>query len=122
MSAHVPELHIKTTATDRLTRTYLQKLSRQNYFAATSAALIVTFSLFWMLFHLGGRQITIYFGDSMYAIAAWIGSFWESRTAYRAGYAPRHLELRYNLACLSIAIALLTTRIDAAYFAYLEWR
>lgn len=122
MSAHVPELHINATATDRLTRTYLQKLSRQSYFAATSAALIVTFSLFWMLFHLGGRQITIYFGDSMYAIAAWIGSFWVCRTAYRARYGPLHLETRYQLAWLFIGIALLTNGIGGAYYTYLEWR
>jgi signal transduction histidine kinase len=122
MSAHVPELHIKTTATDRLTRTYLQKLSRQNYFAATSAALIVTFSLFWMLFQLGGREKTIYFADSMYAVTAWIGSFWACRTAYRARYGPLRLERRYQLAWLFIGIALFANGVGGAYYTYLEWR
>src|SRR5258708_8272893 len=122
MSAHVPELHINATATDRLTWTYLQTLSRQNYFAAASAALIVTFSLFWLLFHLGGRQMTVYFVASMYAIAAWIGSFWACRTAYRPRYGPLLLETRHQLAWLFIGIALFTNAFGGANYTFLEWR
>src|SRR5260370_15227986 len=122
MSAHVHELHINATATDRLTWTYLQTLSRQNYFAAASAALIVTFSLFWLLFHLGGRQMTVYFVASMYAIAAWIGSFWACRTAYRARYGPLLLATRHQLAWLFIVIALFTNGFGGANYTFLEWR
>ncbi len=122
MPAGLPELHMKITVTDKLTRAYLQKLSRQNYFAAASAALLVTFSLFWMLFLLGGREKTLYFADSIYAIAAWIASCWACRTAYRTRYGPLHLEPRHQLAWLLIGIGLFINGIGGAYYTYLEWR
>ncbi len=122
MLVRLPELHLKTTATDKLTRTYLQKLSRQNYVATASTILIVTFSVFWMLYQPGGQQKTIYFADSMYAVAAWIGSFWAWRTAYRARYGPLRLEPRYQLAWLVIGVALLSNGIGGAYYTYLEWK
>jgi signal transduction histidine kinase len=121
MPVRLPELHMKTTATDKLTRAYLQKLSRQNYFATASTALIVTFSLLWMLFLLGGKEKTIYFADSMYAVATWIGSFWACRTAYRARYGPLRLEPRHQLAWLVIGTGLFTNGIGGAYYTYLEW-
>ena len=67
MPERLHELQLKTTATDKLTRTYLQKLNRQNYFATVCTILIVTFSLFCMLYKLGGQEKTIYFADSMYS-------------------------------------------------------
>ena len=121
MSVRLPVLHLKTSATDRLTRAYLRKLGRENYVAATSAALVVTFSLVWMLFKIGGTEKTIYFADSMYAVAAWISSFWICRTAYRARYGPVRLEPRHQLAWLLIGIGALTNGIGGAYYAYLEW-
>ncbi len=122
MSSRLPKLHMKTTATDRLTRTYLQKLSRQNYFATASTVVIVTFSLFWMLFQVGGQQKTIYFADSMYAVATWIGSFWACRTAFRMRYGALRLETRHQLAWLVIGIGLFANGIGGAYYTYLEWR
>lgn len=122
MSLPLPKLHMKTTATDRLTQAYLQKLSRQNYIATASAVVIVTFSLFWMLFQVGGQQKTIFFADSMYAVAAWIGSFWACRTAFRMRYGPLHLEPRHQLAWLVISIGLFSNGVGGAYYTYLEWR
>ncbi len=122
MPARLPELHMKVTATEKLTRGYLQKLSSQNYFAMASAALIVSFSLFWMIFRLGGQEKTIYFADSMYAVAAWIGSFWACSTAYRARYGPLRLEPRHQLAWLLIGIGLFTNGVGGAYYTYLEWK
>ncbi len=62
MAAGLSEpLHIRTKATDKLTRTYLQKLGRQNYLAGASVAIIVNFSLFWLLFRFGGEEKTIFF-------------------------------------------------------------
>src|SRR3989442_92841 len=75
-----------------------------------------------MLFRLGGRQMIIYFGDSMYAIGEWIGSFWACRTAYRARYGPLRLETRHQLAWLFIGIALFANGFGGAYYTYLEWR
>ena len=121
MPVRLYELQLKTTATEKLTQTYLQKLNRQNYFATACTILIVSFSLFWMLYKPGGQEKTIYFADSMYAVAAWIGSFWAWRTAYRARFGPLRLEPRHQLAWLVIGVALLSNGIGGAYYTYLEW-
>jgi signal transduction histidine kinase len=122
MPVRLHKLQLKTSATDKLTWTYLHKLNRQNYFATVCTILIVIFSLFWMLYKLGGQENTIYFADSMYAVAAWIGSFWAWRTAYRARYGPLRLEPRHQLAWLVIGFALLSNGIGGAYYTYLEWK
>jgi signal transduction histidine kinase len=121
MSVHPHELQLKTTATDKLTRPYLQKLSRQNYFATVLTILIVIFSLFWELYQFGGKKNTIYFADSMYAVAAWIGAFWAWRTAYRTRFGPLRLEPRHQLAWFLIGVALFANGIGGAYYTYLEW-
>lgn len=121
MSARSPELHMKTTTTEKLTRTYLRKLGRQNYVATAIAVLVVTVSVFWMLFKIGGQTNTMYYADSMYAVAAWVSSFWACRTAYRARYGPLRLEPRHQLAWLLIGIALFTNGIGGIYYTYLEW-
>lgn len=115
------ELQLKATAKDTLTQTYLQKLNRQNYVAAVCTLLLVAFSLFWMLSKAGGQEKTIYFADSMYAVAAWIGSFWALRTAYRARFGALRLEPRHQVAWFVIGVALLSNGIGGAYYTYLEW-
>ncbi len=122
MSVRLHELQLKTTATEKLTRTYLQKLNRENYVATACTIVIVIFSLFWMLYKLGGQEKTIYFADSMYGVAAWIGSFWVWRTAYRARFGPLRLEPRHQLAWLVIGIALFSNGIGGFYYTYLEWK
>src|SRR5437763_4224245 len=104
-------LHIRAKATDKLTRSYLQKLGRQTYLAGASVAIIVTFSFFWLLFRFGGEEKTIFFSDAMYAVAAWIGAFWACTTAYRARYGPLHLEPRHQLAWLVIGLGLFANGI-----------
>src|SRR5260370_12504426 len=121
MPVHLHELKLKTTATDRLTRPYLEKLNRQNYIATAITILIVIFSLFWELYKLAGQEKTIYFADAMYGVAAWIGSFWAWRTAYRARFGPLRLEPRHQLAWLVIGVALLSNGIGGFYYTYLEW-
>ena len=111
MAEHLHELQLKTTATDKLTRPYLEKLNRQNYIATAITILIVIFSLFWELYKLGGQEKTIYFADSMYGVAAWIGSFWAWRTAYRARFGPLRLEPRHQLAWFVIGFALFANGI-----------
>ncbi len=122
MPVHLHKLQLKTTATDKLTRSYLEKLSRQNYFATAITILIVIFSLFWELYKLGGQEKTIYFADSMYGVAAWIGSFWAWRTAYRARFGPLRLEPRHQLAWFVIGVALFANGIGGFYYTYLEWK
>ncbi len=122
MAARLSEpLHIRTKATDKLTRTYLQQLGRQNYLAGATVAIIVTFSFFWLLFRFGGEEKTIFFSDAMYAIAAWIGAIWACTTAYRARYGPLCLEPRHQLAWLVIGLALFSNGIGGAYYTYLEY-
>ena len=122
MSVRLHELQLKTTATEKLTRTYLQKLNRQNYIATACTIAIVIFSLFWMLYKPGGQEKTIYFADAMYGVAAWIGSFWAWRTAYRARFGPLRLEPRHQLAWLVIGFALFANGIGGFYYTYLEWK
>lgn len=117
-----PELQLKTTATEKLTWAYLQKLTRQNYLATACTIAIVMFSLFWELYKLGGQDKTIYFADAMYGVAAWIGAFWAWRTAYRARFGPLRLEPRHQLAWLVIGIALFSNGIGGFYYTYLEWK
>ena len=115
------QLQLKTSATDQLTPSYLQKLKRQNSIAIAITILIVIFSLFWELYKLGGQQKTIYYADAMYGVTAWIGSFWACQTAYRARYGPLRLESRHQLAWLVIGIALFANGIGGFYYTYLEW-
>jgi signal transduction histidine kinase len=121
MAVHLHQLQLKTTATAKLTRPYLEKLNRQNYIATAITILIVIFSLFWELYKLGGQEKTIYFADAMYGVAAWIGSFWACRTAFRAHFGPLRLEPRHQLAWLVIGIALFANGVGGFYYTYLEW-
>ena len=122
MSARLPEIHLKTTITDKLTRTYLRKLNQQNYIATASAALIVTFSLIWLIFQIGGYASTTvtFFANSMYALTSLIGAYWACITAYRARYGPLRLEPRHQLAWLFIGIGLFTNGIGGIIYTYLE--
>jgi len=111
---------MKTTATDRLNRTYLQKLDWQNYFATGAAILIITLSFLWMLLHAGGDRSVILFADVMYTVANWIGASWAFVTAYRARYGPLQLEPRHQLAWLLAGLGLFSNGLGGIYFTYLE--
>ncbi|HEX6483628.1 MAG TPA: GAF domain-containing sensor histidine kinase [Ktedonobacteraceae bacterium] len=120
MSGRIPELQMRIVATPKLTRSYLQKLGRQNYLATASSIAIVTVSFIWLLFHIGGVHVVTFVGDSMYAVAAWIGAWWTSTTAFRARYGPVRLEPRLQLAWLLIAVGLFMNGIGGFYYTYLE--
>ncbi len=111
---------MKTTATDRLNRTYLQKLDWQNYFATGVAILIITLSFLWMLLHVGGDHSVTLFSDVMYTVADWIGASWAFLTAYRARYGPLQLEPRHQLAWLLTGLGLFSDGLGGLYFTYLE--
>jgi signal transduction histidine kinase len=111
---------MQTLTTERLTRTYLQKLDKQNYLATAITVIIVTLSLFWQLFRLGGEGVTVFFAGAMYPIASIIGASWACITAYRARYGPLRLARRHQLAWLLITIGLFTESLGGAYFTYLE--
>ena len=98
---------MKTFITDKLTRDYLQKLERQNYLATALAVLIATFSLFWMLFHIGGQDIVALLADVMHAMAALIGACFILITVYRARRGPLQMTPRLQFAWLLISLGLL---------------
>jgi len=121
MQVRLTELY-KMSVTDKLTLAYLQKLSRQNYIATASAALIVTFSLIWLIFQFGGYAGTAvtFFANSMYAVASLIGTYWAWMTAYRARYGPLRLEPRHQLAWLLIGTGLFANGVGGIIYTYLE--
>jgi len=116
----MPRNILKTHATTKLTRAYLQKLDRQNYLATTFAVLIATFSLFWMLFHIGGNDVVALFSDFMYGIAGFIGATFAFTTVYRARRGPLRLSSAHQLAWLLVSLGMLADSIGGFYFAYLE--
>jgi signal transduction histidine kinase len=120
MSGRIPDLQMRIVATPKLTRAYLQKLGRQNYLATASSIAIITVTFIWLLFHLGGEHNVIFVGDTMYAVASWIGASWVCVTAYRARYGPVRLEPRLQLAWLLIAIGMFMNGIGGFYYTYLE--
>ncbi len=120
MSERPLELQMRIAATPGLTRAYLQKLGRQNYFATAGSFVIITASFFWLLFHLGGNTAVTFVGDAMYALAAWIGAWWACTMALRARSGPVRLAPRLQLAWLLIGIGLITNGIGGSYYTYLE--
>ncbi len=110
---------MKTVVGDKLTGAYLQKLSRQNYFATASAVVLVTISFFWMLFQFGGSNNTGLFANVMYPVASLIGAFWAGLAAYRARNSPVRLAFTHQLAWLMISLGLLSDGLGGAYYAYL---
>ena len=111
---------MQTVTTERLTRSYLQKLDWQNYLATAVTILIATISFLWMLLHIGGSNTVTFFSDSMYPVASWIGAFWAAFTAYRGRYGPLRLEPRHQLAWLLIGLGMFADGLGGAYYAYLE--
>ena len=111
---------METLATTKLTRAYLQKLDRQNYLATAFAVLIVTFSLFWMLFHIGEDTVAGMFSDVMYSVAGFIGAVFAFTTVYRARRGPLRLSSTHQLAWLLVSLGMLADSIGGFYFAILE--
>ena len=109
----------KSVVEDRLTRAYLQKLSRQNYLATASAVVLVTISFFWMLFRPGGGYSTSLFANVMYSVASLTGSLFAGITAYRARNGPVRLAPTHQLAWLLISLGLMADGLGGAYYAYL---
>src|SRR5579864_4678124 len=111
---------MQNITTERLTRSYLQKLDWQNYLATAVVILIATISFLWMLLHIGGNNTVTLFSDSMYPVASWIGAFWTAFTAYRGRYGPLRLEPRHQLAWLLVSLGMFADGLGGAYYAYLE--
>ncbi len=111
---------MKTIATDRLNRTYLQRLDWQAYVATGVAILLVTLSFFWMLFRIGGDHGVTLFSNLMYSVAGWIGASWALITAYRMRHGPLRLAPSHQLGWLLISLGMFFDGVGGVYFAYLE--
>lgn len=109
---------MKTVVGDRLTRAYLQKLDRQNYFATACAVVFATISFFWMIFQPGGSYNTGLFANVAYPVASLTGSFWAGLTAYRARNGPVRLAFTHQLAWLLISLGLLADGLGGVYYAF----
>src|SRR5947209_19058903 len=95
---------MKTIADERLTLNYLQKLSRENYFATAGSVVIISVRFLWLLFRIGGDNGTVIYGDILYAVADWIGSLLASTNPYRTSYCPVRLAPQQQLARLLIGV------------------
>jgi signal transduction histidine kinase len=111
---------LRTTVNDELTRAYLQKLARQNYIATTIFVVLVTISVLWFLFHIGGDRGLTLLAHIMYPLSAIIGAVWAFITAYRARNGPLRLERRYQLAWLLAGLGLLAKCLGGIYYAFLQ--
>jgi signal transduction histidine kinase len=111
---------LKTRINDELTREYLHKLGWQNYLATTIFVVLVTVSIFWSLFHIGGDQGLMRLSNTMYPLSSAIGATWAFITAYRARSGPLRLERHYQLAWLLAASGLLANGFGGVYFTYLQ--
>jgi signal transduction histidine kinase len=112
---------MRTIVTKRLTPAYLRKLSRQNRVVVALAALTVIVSMLWMIFRLGGTEVTALFADVMYGLTALVGAWGALLTAYRCRWGPLKVEPRCQLAWLLVGTGMLLDGIGGLYYAYLEY-
>ncbi|HEU0003046.1 MAG TPA: hypothetical protein VFQ36_19190, partial [Ktedonobacteraceae bacterium] len=102
MPARKPEFDIKVVVTDALTGNYLKKLSRQTYIATAIVIFICVVSLIWLVFHIGGNipiarsTLLVFYANSMYAFASFVGASWCFQTVYRARRGPVRLTTRHR--------------------------
>ncbi len=111
---------MKTTINADLTRTYLQKLERQNYLATTCSLVIITISFFWCLFGIGGYNGLNLFSNVLYPLSSATGALFACLAARRARRGPVQFARRHQLAWLLIGIGLLANCLGGLYYTYLE--
>src|SRR6266487_3469335 len=110
---------MKSFAVNRLTRTYLEGLARSNYVATAVAVLIITLSVLWMFFRIGGQGVTVIFSVVAYAVAAFLGMLWAFRMVYLARYGPVRLGRQHQLAWLLVGLGLAANACASVLFGVL---
>lgn len=112
---------MKIAIAKKLTLAHVQKQGRLVFFATATAILVMTISVLWMLFHIGGERVTILFADAGYATTAFIGASWVFYVVHQMRKGPLLLEKRYHQAWLLIGLGLVSSGIGGAYYTYLEY-
>ncbi len=97
---------MKTFAANRLTRMYLEGPARSNYVATAATVFIITLSLLWMFFQIGGQRGTIIFSVVVFGVSALLGALWAFRTGYLARHGPLRLGRQHQLAWLLVGLGL----------------
>ncbi len=90
----------------KLTDAYLERPARDNYIATALMVIVITLSIFWIGFHVGGDVNTAIFTQICYAVAASLGALWSFQTARRARYGPVRLGSQHQRAWLLIGAGL----------------
>lgn len=112
---------MKIAIAEKLTLVHVQKQGRLVFFATAATILIMTISVLWMLFHVGGERVTILFADAAYAATAFIGASWVFYVVHQMCKGPLLLEKRYCQAWLLIGLGLVASGIGGVYYTYLEY-
>jgi signal transduction histidine kinase len=126
MPVRKSELEIKITVTDTITQNYLKKLSRQTYRSTAIVIFIGVVSLLWLVFQIGGKTpvaratLLVFYANSMYAFASFIGATWCFQMVHRARRGPVRLAARHRRAWLLIGLGLLANGIGGIIYTYLE--
>jgi hypothetical protein len=97
---------MRSIAASKLTHNYLERPARANYIATALTIIIVTLSMFWIAFHVGGDRSTTIFTQITYGTSAFLGALWAFQTAYKGHYGPVRLTRQHQLAWLLIGLGL----------------
>jgi signal transduction histidine kinase len=97
---------MRSIAAGKLTDAYLERPARDNYIATALMIIVITLSVFWIGFRVGGNAGTAIFTQIGYAVAAFLGALWSFQTAYRAKYGLVRLGTQHQHAWLLIGASL----------------
>jgi signal transduction histidine kinase len=106
---------------EKLTFACVQKQGRYAFFATAATVLLITISVFWMLFRIGGTRVNILFSDIAYAATAFIGAIWIFYVVYNLFKGPLRVEKRFRLGWLLIGLGSVSSGIGGTYYTYLEY-
>lgn len=100
----------------------MQCMGRRIFFATALTILIITASMLWMLFHIGGDRGTILFADAMYSVSAFLAAIWVFRCVYWIRRGPLLLSKAHRLGWVLVGCGMISSSIGGLYYLYLEYR
>jgi len=99
----------------------VQHVERYGFFATALTILVITASVLWMLFHIGGDRGTILFADTMYAVSAFLGAMWAFQGAYWMRRGPVLLTKAHRLGWILVGWGMIASGVGGLYYGYLEY-